>query len=115
MIYRSDEPDSTDELLQAAAESEAATHRLALYLGTTDDRVRENPSKAMLAALSKLPARHPLRRDRDRVVIQAVRTLVRDLPSDAPSLTEILDRLTEVSRQAAEHYWPSDTWKDAGS
>lgn len=93
-----------------AAESEAATHRLALYLGTSDDRVRENPSAAMLAALSKLPARRPLRRDRDRIVIQAVRTLSLDLPENSPAKSDILARLTAVSRQATERNWTQDAW-----
>ena len=110
MIYRPDRPDSTENLLREAAASEAATHRLALYLGTTDDRVREHPSAAMLAALSKLPARHPLRRERDRLVIDAVRTLARDLPK-SPKKTKILAILSEVSRQATEENWPADTWR----
>ena len=114
MIYRPDRPDSTDALLREAAASEAATHRLALYLGTTDDRVRENPSAAMLAALSKLPARHPLRRERDRLVIESVRTLARDLPEDAPRRSGILSHLSEVSRQAREENWPTDTWRGRG-
>ena len=105
--------DSTEDLLREAAESHEATHRIALYLGITDDRVREDPSAAVLAALERLPPRQPLRRKRDRMVIAAIRTLVRDLPSDSPSLSDILARLTEVSKQASEHYWPADTWEDS--
>jgi hypothetical protein len=114
MIHRPDRPDSTEKLLREAAASEAATHRLALYLGTTDDRVRDNPSAAMLAALSRLPARHPLRRERDRLVIESVRTLARDLPESAPRRSRILSRLSEVSRQARQENWPADAWHGRG-
>ena len=111
MIFRPERSSHTDDLLRRAAESEEATHRLALYLGTKDDRVRENLSAAMLAALSKLPARHPLRRDKDRKIIEAVRALARDLPAKSPARNDILARLSEVSRQAAESHWPEDTWR----
>lgn len=110
MIYRLDGSDRTEELLREAAEADAATHRLALYLGTTDAQVRESPAAALLAALAKLPSRQPLRRERDRIIIRAVRVLTRDLPDDSPARAEILDRLTVVSRQAREDYWPTDTW-----
>jgi hypothetical protein len=108
MVFR---PDSTEELLREAAASEAATHHLALLLGMPDDRVREDPGAAMLAALSRFPARQPLRRERDRIVIEAIRTLCRGLPDGSRYKNHILTRLTEVSRQARERNWPEETWR----
>ena len=111
MTNRSRKSDVTEGLLRAAAEAEMATHRLALYLGTTDDRVRDDPGAAMRAVLSKLPVRGPLRRERDRIVIEAVRTLCRDLPKGSSERAGILARLSEVSRQASQDNWPADTWE----
>jgi hypothetical protein len=102
--------DRTEELLRSAAAAEQATHRLALFLGRSDDDVREQPVPAMMEALSRLPTRQPLRRGQDRAIIDAVRTLARDLSVTSPLKNRILKRLSEVSRQASELHWTPETW-----
>jgi len=73
-------PGTPDELLRHAADIERATHRLALFLEAPDDRVREHPGPALVAALSMIPERQPLRRGKDQAVIDF---LEREAPVDA--------------------------------
>jgi hypothetical protein len=94
----------SDDVLSRAAESEQATHRLALHLGTSDDAVRNDPGAAMLAALFKLPPRKPLRRRQDVAIVEAVRTLLRDLPASASRRTQIVTRLTDIERQLPQKH-----------
>lgn len=97
-----------DELLRSAAEIERATHRLALFLEAPDDRVREHPGPALLAALARLPDKKPLRRAKDQAVIDAVRVLARELPATYPRKNHILIRLSAASRQASPDFQPSE-------
>lgn len=101
---------SPDEMLRSAAEIERATHRVALFLDAPDDRVREQPGPALVASLSLIPERQPLRRGKDRAVIEAMRVLARELPATYPRKNHILMRLSAASRQASSEYWPEDSW-----
>lgn len=101
---------ATEDLLRGAADTEGATHRLALFLAIPDDRVRERPIETLVEALSRFPRQGPLRRDRDRSVIEAIRILARELPATAPRKNQILIRLSELSRQAVRENWPRDLW-----
>jgi len=98
-------------MLQNAAEIEQATHRVALFLEAPDDRVREHPGPALVAALSRFPERQPLRRGKDQALIEAIRVLARELPDYYPRKNQILLRLGVASRQASSETWPTETWE----
>lgn len=104
-------PRTPEEMLRNAAEIERATHHLALFLDAPDDRVREHPGPALIAALSLIPERQPLRRGKDQAVIYAMRVLARELPDTYPRKNHIMMRLSTASRQASAENWPGDTWE----
>ncbi|MBT8461229.1 MAG: hypothetical protein KJO44_01810 [Gemmatimonadetes bacterium] len=99
MAYTRD-PKTPEEMLQNAAEIERATHHVALYIDAPDDRVREHPGPALVAALSIIPERQPLRRGKDQAIIYALRVLARELPDTHPRKNDILKRLSAASRRA---------------
>jgi hypothetical protein len=110
MAYTRD-PKTPDELLRNAAEIERATHHLALFIDEPDDRVREHPGPALIAALSMMPERQPLRRGKDQAIIYAMRVLARELPDNHPRKNHIMMRLSSASRQASADHWPTDAWE----
>jgi hypothetical protein len=110
MAYTRD-PKTPEEMLRNAAEIERATHHLALFLDKPDDHVREHPGPALIAALSMIPERQPLRRGKDHAVIYAMRVLARELPATHPRKNHILMQLSAASRQASAGNWPEDTWE----
>lgn len=115
MTYKRN-PRSPEEMLENAAEIERATHHLALFIDRPDDEVREHPGPALMAALSLIPERQPLRRAKDQAVIYAMRVLARELPDAHPRKNHIMMRLSEASRQASPDMWPTEVWeRDAGS
>jgi hypothetical protein len=105
------DPKTPEEMLQNAAEIERATHHIALYIDAPDDRVREHPGPALVAALSIIPERQPLRRGKDQAIIYAMRILARELPDIYPRKNHILMRLSAASRQASSDEWHSDIWE----
>lgn len=110
MAYTRD-PKTPEEMLRNAAEIERATHHLALFIDAPDDRVRDHPGPALVAALSMMPERQPLRRGKDQAVIYAMRVLARELPATYPRKNHIMMLLSAASRQASAEHWPTDTWK----
>lgn len=111
MAYTRD-PKTPEEMLQNAAEIERATHHVALYIDAPDDQVREHPGPAIVAALSIIPERTPLRRGKDQAIIYALRVLARELPDTHPRKNHILMRLSAASRQAASGHGHSDARPD---
>lgn len=103
-------PRTPEEMLRNAAEIERATHHVALFIDAPDDRVREHPGPALIAALSMMPERQPLRRGKDQAIIYAMRVLARELPDTHPRKNHIMMRLSAASRQASADHWPRDTW-----
>ncbi len=99
-------------MLQNAAEIERATHHVALFLDMPDDHVRENPGPTLIAALSLMPERQPLRRGKDQAVLYAMRILARELPATHPRKNHIMMRLSVASRQASHEFWPTDAWDE---
>ncbi len=59
--------------------TDRARHLVALYLETTDDAVDADPAGAAARALRRLPQQGPLRRQKDRDVLKAIRILVDEL------------------------------------
>lgn len=107
MAYTRD-PRTPDEMLRNAAEIERATHHVALYIDAPDDQVREHPGPALMAALSLIPERQPLRRAKDRAIIYALRILARELSDTHPRKNHILMRIGAASRQVSDQTWPAD-------
>ncbi len=89
MAYTRD-PKTPEEMLRNAAEIERATHHLALFIDAPDDRVRDHPGPALVAGLSMMPERQPLRRGKDQAVIYAMRVLARELPATYPRKNHIM-------------------------
>ncbi len=104
-------PRTPEDMLRNAAEIEQATHRVALFLDATDDRVREHPGPALVAALGRFPDRQPLRRGKDTALIEAIRVLARELPEHYPRKNQIMIRLSATSRQASRENWPAKAWE----
>jgi len=104
-------PRTPEDMLRNAAEIEQATHRVALFLDATDDRVREHPGPALVAALGRFPDRQPLRRGKDTALIDAIRVLARELPEHYPRKNQIMMRLSATSRRASPENWPAEAWE----
>ena len=81
MSHRPDLPTTTDDLLRQAARTDRARHLVALYLETTRDAVDADPAGAAARTLRRLPQQGPLRRQKDRDVLKAIRILVDELES----------------------------------
>jgi len=64
-----------------------------------------------VAALAKFPERQPLRRGKDKALIDAIRVLARELPATHPRKNHILMRLSAVSRLASREIWTEDAWE----
>ena len=104
-------PTTPEEMLRNAAEIEHATHRVALILDAADDSVREQPGSALIAALTMLPERRPLRRGKDQALIDAMRVLALELPVNHPHKNHILMRLSQASRHASPENWSAEVWR----
>jgi len=93
-------PTTAEELIAQATETVRARHILALYLETSDDAVAADPAGATARALRRLPARGPLRRQKDRRLLRAVRLVVEDLPETEPSRKSLRWTLEEAEWRA---------------
>jgi hypothetical protein len=81
MSHRPDLPTTTDDLLRQVAMTDRARHLVALYLETPREAVDADPAGAAARALRRLPQQGPLRRQKDRDVLKAIRILVDELES----------------------------------
>lgn len=81
MSHRPELPTSTDDLLRQAAMTDRARHLVALYLEVTRASVDADPAGAAARALRRLPQNGPLRRQKDRDVLKAIRIMVDELES----------------------------------
>jgi len=61
--------------------TDRARHLVALYLETPREAVDADPAGAAARALRRLPQQGPLRRQKDRDVLKAIRILVDELES----------------------------------
>jgi hypothetical protein len=81
MSHRPELPTSTEDLLRQAAMTDRAHHLVALYLETSRESVDADPAGAAARALRRLPQQGPLRRQKDRDVLKAIRIMVNELES----------------------------------
>ena len=93
-------PTTAEELIAQVTEAVRARHVLALFLETSDEAVAADPSGATARALRRLPARGPLRRQKDRRLLRAVRVVLDDLPETDPSRRSLRWALEEAEWRA---------------
>jgi hypothetical protein len=93
-------PTTAEELIARATETVRARHILALYLETSDAAVAVDPAGATARALRRLPSRGPLRRQKDRRLLRAMRVVVEDLPETDPSRNSLRWALEEAEWRA---------------
>lgn len=74
-------PTTADDLIRQASMTDRARHLVALYLESSRDSVEADSAGASARALRRLPQKGPLRRQKDRDVLKAIRVLVDELES----------------------------------
>lgn len=77
-----------------------ARHLVALYLESSPDAVEADAAGAAARALRRLPARGPLRRQKDRDVLKAIRVLVDELESSESLKRQLRWALEEAEWRA---------------
>lgn len=100
MNERTDLPTSPDELIACAARSDRAKHVICLFLATSRDDIENDLVHVLARALRRVPAGRPLRREKDRKVVRAVRCLISDVEPDDRRLRELSLRLRDAERRA---------------
>lgn len=100
MNQRSDLPTSPEQLLASAARADRSKHVLSLFLAIQREEIEEDLARVLARALRRVPAGKPLRRERDRKIVQAVRDLVPDLEPGDRRLKELELRLRDAERRA---------------
>ncbi len=81
MSHQTNPPTTADDLIRRASMTDRARHLVALYLESSRDSVEADPAGASARALRRLPQQGPLRRQKDRDVLKAIRILVDELES----------------------------------
>ena len=81
MSHQTNLPTTADDLIRQASMTDRAHHLVALYLETSRDSVDVDPAGAAARALRRLPQQGPLRRQKDRDVLKAIRVMVDELES----------------------------------
>lgn len=100
MNDRFDLPTSPEQLLASAARADRSKHVLSLFLAIQRDEIEEDLGRVLARALRRVPAGRPLRRERDRKIVQAVRCLVPDVEPEDRRLKELNLRLCDAERRA---------------
>ena len=76
MSHRTNLPTTADDLIRQASMTDRARHLVALYLESSHETIEADPAGAAARALRRLPQQGPLRRQKDRDVLKAIRVLV---------------------------------------
>ncbi len=100
MSHRTDLPTTAEGLIRQAALTDRAHHLVALYLETPREEVDADPAAAAARALRRLPRRGPLRRQKDRDVLKAIRIVVEDLELNEDQRKQLLWVLEEAEWRA---------------
>lgn len=93
-------PRSPDELIASAARADRSKHIISLFLATSRDEIERDLVQVLARALRRVPAGRPLRREKDRKVVRAVRCLVEDVDPNDRRLKELTLRLRDAERRA---------------
>lgn len=100
MSERANLPTSPEELLAWAARADHSKRVLSLFLGTSREYIEEDVARALGRALRRVPAGRELRREKDRKVVRAVRSLVDEVDLEDRRLRELFLRLRDAERRA---------------
>ncbi len=100
MDDRTNWPTSPEELLASAARADRSKHVLSIFLAIQREEIEEDLGRVLARALRRVPAGRPLRREKDRHVVRAVRCLVPDMDQDDRRLRELSLRLRDAERRA---------------
>lgn len=100
MSNRVEGPTTADGLIARATESVHARHVVALYLEIGDEAVAADVASASARALRRLPPRGPLRRQKDRRLLKAVRVIVDELSDEHLSKRSLRWSLEEAEWRA---------------
>lgn len=93
-------PTSPDELIAWAARADHSKRVLSLFLGMAREDVEADVARTLGRALRRVPAGRPLRREKDRKVVRAIRYLVEEVDPDDRRLRELFLRLRDAERRA---------------
>lgn len=81
MSHQTNPPTTADDLIRQASMTDRARHLVALYLETSRESVDADPAGSVARALRRLPQKGPLRRQKDRDVLKAIRIMVDEFES----------------------------------
>ncbi len=100
MKDRTNLPTNPEELIAWAARADHAKRVLGLFLGVSREDVEADLARVLGRALRRVPAGRPLRREKDRRVVRAIRCLVGDIEPDDRRLRELQLRLRDAERRS---------------
>ncbi len=100
MNQQSNLPTSPEQLLASAVRADRSKHVLSLFLAIQREEIDQDLGRVLARALRRVPAGRPLRRERDRRIVQAVRLLVPDMEPGDRRLKELNLRLRDAERRA---------------
>lgn len=93
-------PTSPEELIAWAARADHAKRVLGLFLGVSREDVEADVARTLGRALRRVPAGRPLRREKDRKIVRAVRCLVDEVDTRDRRLRELQLRLRDAEKRA---------------
>lgn len=100
MSDRTNLPTNPEALIAWAARADHAKRVLSLFLGMSRDYIEADVARALGRALRRLPAGRELRREKDRKIVRAIRTLVDEVDLEDRRLRELYLRLRDSERRA---------------
>lgn len=100
MNDRTNMPTNPDELIAWAARADQSKRVISLFLATSRDEVEADIARSLGRALRRVPVGRPLRREKDRKVVRAIRCLLDEVDPDDRRLRELTLRLRDAERRA---------------
>lgn len=100
MTDRMQGPTSPEELIASATRADHSKHVLSLFLAVSRDEIESDLGRVLARALRRVPAGRPLRREKDRKIVRAVRALLPDMEPEDRRLRELTLRLKDAERRS---------------
>lgn len=95
-----DLPTNPDDLMAWAARADQSKRLLGLFLGVSRSDLDADVARVLGRALRRIPAGRSLRRERDRRIVRAIRSLVDEVEPEDRRLRELQLRLRDAERRA---------------